>query len=340
MDKRVILAVAGSGKTTYIVNALNPDTKSLLITYTNNNYKNLRTKILRKFGYFPENISLYSYFDFLYNFCFKPFLWLDTGARGINWKIPPPWTRNILRNKRGYYFDIHNKLYYNRIARLLEAKDVLALINQRIEKYYDNMFIDEIQDFAGYDFNLLQSIAKSKLNLLFVGDFYQHTFDTSRDGNINKNLHNELKTFIGKLQQIGLMVDCDTLNKSYRCSPTVCHFISQGFGIEMDSHKIEETKIHVVGTKSDADQILKCNKIIKLFYQEHYKYGCFSRNWGESKGEDHYIDVCVVLNKNTFQKYRENRLRELKPQTRNKLYVACSRARNDLYFVSEEMYQK
>ena len=29
-----------------------------------------------------------------------------------------------------------------------------------IEKYFDSIFIDEIQDFAGHDFNLLKSLAK------------------------------------------------------------------------------------------------------------------------------------------------------------------------------------
>ena len=340
MDKTVILAVAGSGKTTHIVNSLSPDSRSILITYTDNNYNNLRTKILCKFGYFPENIALYSYFTFLYKFCFKPFLWLETRAKGINYEVPPSWTLRLRRDSRDYYFDKHNRLYHNRIAKLLEVFDVLALINHRLEKYFEKLFIDEIQDFAGHDFNFLKSISESNLNLLFVGDFYQHTFDTSRDGNINKNLHVELETYIGKLQQMGLVVDCETLSKSYRCSPTVCSFISQGLGIEMDSHKNEETTIHIIDTVDEADRILKCNETIKLFYKEHYKYACFSRNWGDSKGEDHYTDVCVVLNKNTFKMYQKKKMYELKPRTRNKLYVACSRARSNLYLVPEELYKK
>lgn len=340
MDKTVILAVAGSGKTTHILNSLAPDKRSIIITYTDNNFNNLRNKILTKFGYFPENITLYSYFTFLYSFCYKPFLWLETKGKGINWETPPSWTMRINRGRKDYYFDKHNKLYHNRIAKLLETYGVLAVINQRLKKYFDNLFIDEIQDFGGHDFNFLKSIAESNLDLLFVGDFYQHTFDTSRDGNVNKNLHSDLNTFSNKFQQMGLVVDCDTLCKSYRCSSTVCSFISQDLGIKMDSHRNEGTTIHFLETQAEADKILKCNKIIKLFYREHYKYDCFSRNWGDSKGEDHYTDVCVVLNKTTLQKYQKNKLRELKPQTRNKLYVACSRARNNVYLVPEVLYEK
>ena len=46
MDKRVIFAVAGSGKTTYIVNNLFPEKRSLIITYTKNNYNNIIFLIL------------------------------------------------------------------------------------------------------------------------------------------------------------------------------------------------------------------------------------------------------------------------------------------------------
>ena len=39
-------------------------------------------------------------------------------------------------------------------------------------------------------------------------------------------------------------------------------------------------------------------------------------------------------------KYEDGRGRELKPATKNKLYVACSRARGDLYFVDEQQLKK
>lgn len=335
-----MLAVAGSGKTTHIVNTLSclsPGSRSLLITYTRNNLSNLRAKIISKFGYFPENISLCEYFTFLYGFCFRPFLLRETGAKGINWEVPPSWTLHKKRTSREYYFDQHNRLYYNRIAKFLEIRAILDQVNQRVEKYYDNLFIDEIQDFGGHDFNLLRSIAKSKVNMLFVGDFYQHTFDTSRDGNVNKNLYDDVASYKKRLDEMGLVVDSDTLKKSYRCSPTICRFISQDLGIGMDSNRDDETLMHVFNTEDDAKKVLKCNETVKLFYKEHYKYNCYSKNWGDSKGADHYKDVCVVMTKDSFQKLQKKQLYDLKPQTRNKLYVACTRAKNNLYLIPENL---
>ena len=136
---------------------------------------------------------------------------------------------------------------------------------------------------------------------------------------------------------MGFEVDTESLDKSYRCSPSVCKFISDNLKIDIRSHKKEQTIVKFIEDEKDAMEIFNNKHIIKLFYQEYYKYICFSRNWGDSKGENHYNDICVVLNKTTLKSY--NALVGLKSQTKNKFYVACSRANNNLYFVSDEFYK-
>src|SRR5690349_14321215 len=89
MDKRVIFAVAGSGKTTLIINQLTLDNRSLIVTYTNNNVENLRQSIITKFGYFPPNITLLPYFTFLYSFCYQPFLSYKHKTKGITYERNP-----------------------------------------------------------------------------------------------------------------------------------------------------------------------------------------------------------------------------------------------------------
>lgn len=340
MDKRVIFAVAGSGKTATIINSLNLDEKSLIVTYTENNYKNLKSRIIQKFGYFPDNIKLYTYFIFLYSFCYKPFLSRRLKAKGMLWDNPPTWTLKIKREQPKYYINENKKLYHNRIAKLLEVMKVQNEVNNRLEKYYDNLFIDEIQDFGGHDFNLLKSITKSNINITFVGDFYQHTFDTSNDGNTNKNIHKEYEMYKLLFQKMGLIVDTESLNKSYRCSPNICDFVSRKLDIDIESHKDDETNILYVEDEEEADSIFRDNNIVKLFYQNSTKYSCYSNNWGKSKGEDLYQDVCIVLNPTTLGKYSKDKLSELNPQTKNKLYVACTRTRGNLYFINEKMYKK
>lgn len=76
------------------------------------------------------------------------------------------------------------------------------------------------------------------------------------------------------------------------------------------------------------------------FYQEKHKYKCYSENWGLSKGIDDFNDVCIILNKTTLKAFKSNKLIELAPSTRNKLYVACTRAKGNIYFMPHTFIDK
>lgn len=228
MGKHIILAVAGSGKTRHIIETLDLERRSLIVTYTNNNFYNIKNRIIQKFGYLPDNIYLFSYFSFLYSFCFKPFLLNKTGAKGIRFD---PCINKFARGDRRY-IDRNNRVYSNRLSKLIIEKGEADSVSARLSKYFDTVLFDEIQDFAGNDFNFLPHIVNADCDLLFVGDFYQHTFDTSRDGNTNVSLHKQLDGYLKKAQDMGLAVDADTLDRSYRCSASVCKFVEDNLDSE------------------------------------------------------------------------------------------------------------
>lgn len=340
MDKNIILAVAGSGKTTLIVDELNLNKRFLIITYTINNNNNLKESIIKKFGYFPENIDLQTYYNFLYSFCFRPFLAYKIRPTGIYFENPPDWTNRLPRNSLKYYLSSDGRLYHNRIAKMLNVYNVDNDVVLRLEKYYDCLMIDEVQDFAGHDFNLLKTIATANIEMKFVGDFYQHTFDTSRDGNTNINLHTNYDNFKKEFVQMGVDINDKYLNKSYRCSPSVCDFIKGSLGIEISSHKTEDSVVYFIEKIKIIDEIYNNYNIVKLFYKESYKYNCYAANWGDSKGQNCYNDVCVVLNKTTTDYYKKDKLFKLNPVSKNKFYVACSRARENLYLIPEELIKQ
>ena len=340
MDKSLVLAVAGSGKTSSLINKLNLNDRFLIITYTINNTRNLKQSIINKFDYFPDNIELFSYYKFLYQFCFRPFLGYQSKIQGIYWGVPPNYTGRLKLNDIKRYVTNDRRLYHNRIAKLLEQCNVIDSVSERLEKYYDHFLIDEVQDFAGHDFNLLKSLVQAKINFLLVGDFYQHTFDTSRDGSTNKNLHNNFEDYKKVFKNIKIKVDTQYLNKSYRCTPQVCEFISDKLGIEIESRKDDSSQVELIENPIEVDRIFHDKSIVKLFYRENYKYDCRSRNWGDCKGENHYYDVCVVLNNTSYKHFQNENLQDLKPVSKNKLYVACSRANNNLYFIPEKLLKQ
>ena len=336
MDKKVIFAVAGSGKTTYIIKNLSANKRSLIVTYTTANYDNLRKKITAKFnGIWPANVTLMTYFSFLYSFCYKPFLADRHKARGVIYKANE--NRSFRQTDLGYYMTQNRYLYSNRLALLLEKEGVLDDIRLRISTYFDEFIIDEVQDIAGRDFTFLESLMENPLDMLFVGDLYQHTFDTSRDGKANGTLFDDKKKYEARFLKKGFVIDNTTLQKSWRCSKTICNYINDHIGIEISSNRSEEddTSIEFVEDKEKITSILADENIIKLHYQNSAKFGCCHKNWGETKGEDHYKDVCVMLNKTTAKKRTAGKLLELPPSTINKLYVAITRARGNVYFIND-----
>ena len=340
MDKRVVFAVAGSGKTSHIINSLNVYSRTLILTYTAKNLANLKLRVLKKFGEIPNGIKIYSYFQFLYSFCVRPLLGHQLKTKGINWQVPPTFTMRLKRDNIKFYIDTHNRLYSNRIAKLLEQGDVISEVVERLEKYFDNVYIDEVQDFGGHDFNFLTQIAVANVNQLLVGDFYQHTFDTSRDGNVNQALHADFNKYKTRFLKAGFIVDEKLLSNSYRCSGNVCDFVTQSLLIDIYSHRKDATNVEFIDCEIHAEKLFECPQTVKLFYQSSNKYQGFTENWGATKGEDCYYDVCVVLNPNTLKHFNNGNLPELADQTKNKLYVACTRAKNNLYFVPEKLFKQ
>ena len=336
MDKSVVFAVAGSGKTTRLVSALDEVRRFLMVTYTEANYENLRAKVIERFGYLPPNIEIYTYFRFLHSFCYRPFLRSKKETRGLTFNPPDRFPAYPLTDDRRY-ISPSRWLYANRLAKFIEQSGLLGAVVDRIEKYFDVFFVDEVQDFGGNDFNFLLAISAAQVDMSFVGDFHQHTFDTSRDGAVNANLHENYDKYKKKFEQARLKVDTDSLKSSRRCSKSVCDFITEKIGIEIHSHDQRTSVVRFEDDPAAVAALYRDPGIVKLFYREHQKYGCFSQNWGASKGMDSYEDVCVVLNPGNVKAWNAGSFRDINPETRNKLYVACSRARGNLTFVPESL---
>lgn len=334
MDKRVIFAVAGSGKTTLLIERLNERSRTLILTHTVNNERHLRTKVISRFGFLPEGIRIMTWFEFLHGFCIRPLLQLQLGTRGLSFEQPQ---LKIPRSHRLHFQDKAGRIYHNRLSLLLMHREMMPAICARLERYFDELLIDEVQDFAGHDFNFLLRLCAANVSVLLAGDFYQHTFDTSRDGNTNGTLHEDINRYEARFRAAGLMPDRETLSKTWRCSQTVCTFISSHLNIGIEAHGLHATLIETVSDRGRAAALHQDNGIIKLFYREHHRYGCYSMNWGASKGLDHFQNVCIVLGSSHWRLFTSQTLSTLPAASRNKLYVACSRARGNITFVPETL---
>ena len=75
INNKLIIAAAGSGKTTFLIDEAlkKQDSKILITTYTEANETEIRKKIIEKNKCIPENITVQTWFSFLLEHGAKPY---------------------------------------------------------------------------------------------------------------------------------------------------------------------------------------------------------------------------------------------------------------------------
>jgi len=325
MDKKLIHAVAGSGKTRKIIDDLDTSRRALIITYTIKNQEEIRNRVYEKFDMIPENVHIFGLFQFLFNFCIKPTA-----------KFPKV-KSFILSNENHYGKYVSGDVFFsNMLSKWILDNYSEEGIAQRLEMFFDALYIDEFQDLTSYDFDLMLKLGMFSMNMKtwLLGDFYQKTYNSSNNGNKGVGVHQYYAQWVKAVNKSGYLIDNKSLVKSNRCPKAVCNFVKDKLGIAIESSLPHEGVIEFIEDKNKIDDLMKDNDIKKLFYQKYYDYDCNSLNWGESKGRE-FDRVCVVLNKNMCNIFDSGNFSKLASATKSKFYVACTRAKKELYFVRE-----
>ena len=336
-NKRLIHAVAGSGKTTTLIGKIDPTKKNLIITYTSENQNHLKRKLIDKFGRIPENTHVFGVFEFLYQFCLIPYLGRRLNGINFSYKQKNYWDNNTIDNsKRAIVNQLSKSLINGNIVYGGKSYKCKFDYLKRMDKFFDSVYIDECQEFTSDDFDWMMSLSQLEAEVLLVGDYYQKTFQTSSRGNKGKGTHSTYQNWKLAIEKAGFEIDEYSLMKSYRCPKTICDYITRNFNIKIEGIEelSEQGTIQEIETQEEIESVMNHDGIMKLFYQKSQKYQCRSMNWGESKGTE-YEKICVVLNQSTYKHYKANTLNQLVEQTKAKLYVACTRTKGDLYFVEE-----
>lgn len=368
MDKRAILAVAGSGKTYHICNNLDPQKKNLILAFTHENISNILSELVKAYGHVPYLTSVMTFDAFKNRFLLKPYEYgiltnfaddLPKG-KGIT-TINPPENRikkgnrsinnplYINQDNIGHYRTDTGYYYCNRISKLLVKsklgkENLIAHAAKQINLFFDCVYIDEFQDYRGYDFDLLMNVAKCIDNILLVGDYYQHS--VSGINNSGKPYSQKDKSiisyddFMKLLENNNFSIDKDSLNYSRRCSSNVCHFVQNKLDIKICGNEEKEGNVIPITSKEEALKIIQNDDIIKLVYQKAASYPFNAVNWSYSKG-DTMDKICVILTKTTDFIMSENKeSSSLSMIIRNKLYVALTRSISDVYLISSTLFKQ
>lgn len=365
MAKKVILAVAGAGKTYHICHMIDPAKKNLILAYTHENIRNIQKELCDAHGCVPELTTVMTFHAFVYHHMilpYEPTIKEHFGLSGFTSKgicmSDPPQPRipdasgqmvyNPKYRKKEYithYVTKQGQYYCDRISELAMyvkngKESIIRRAAKRVNMFYDSVLIDEFQDFREYDYEVIMALAKLLNDVVLVGDYYQHSVSARNNtGKPFKNTKGEVcyDDFVASIKKAKFIVDTAALAKSRRCSVDVCTYVSRKLGINITSNGDHSGS--VIWVEDNAEAVLNDDRIIKLVFQEASSYSFPALNWSYSKG-DTVDSACVILtdgldnlDSNMFN------AKKIKTSTLNKLYVAMTRSRGDLYLMKASTFK-
>lgn len=337
---RVILASAGSGKTTTIVREAGGDVeiRSYLITYTNNGRGELSDKAYTMFGSIPPQMRISTWYTFILQHFVRPYQahLHPTRVSTINFKRGRT-ARYIKRGQRAYSFSSPDRLHLDKVTDfaclLIEKTNGLPI--ERFLGICDHLYIDEAQDLSGYDLELIELLLIAGLRITLIGDCRQATY-TTNDSQKNK-------AFVGAKivakfeawQKAGLL-KIEHQAFSYRCVQSICDF-ADAFHPDFANTASRNTDV------TDHDGLFAVRENDVDIYREIYepqtlRYSRATKNvagspmnFGAVKGMT--FRRTLIYPHGPLKKYLSSG--DLKDAGKElaKLYVAVTRARQSVAFV-------
>ncbi|MBO0589633.1 UvrD-helicase domain-containing protein [Sporosarcina sp. E16_8] len=329
----------------------------LITTFTQENENEIRSKFkeLNK-GVIPRNVTIKTWFSFLIGHGVKPYqgtlinnkingLLLVSEQSGLKYKGKgrPIFYPEIDVEK--HYFSKDYKIYSDKISKFTVKSNELSkgkVIN-RISKIFDYIFIDEIQDLAGYDLDIIKMLMQSQSKIIMVGDPRQVTYYTHFSRKYSKYKNGNIVDFIKKEcinKKLDCIIDEITLKDSWRNNQLICDVSNRVF-----LNYLPNVSLHKEVSSHDGVFFVKSNDI--EHYLEKYKplqlrdtrrkkvnenYPVL--NFGESKGKT--VKRALIYPTKPILSWFEDHTSNLAFSSRCKLYVALTRAIHSVAIVCDK----
>ncbi len=349
MENNIVIAAAGSRKTTFVVeDAINNLGKKILIlTYTIENLKQIEDYVIQKKGSIPSNINIQSWYSFLLSDGVRPyqnFVYDKARIQSIYFQEgrSAPYAKKSDIDR--YYFSSGVRIFTDKIAEfacLCNSKSN-GLVIDRLKLIYDHIYIDEAQDLAGYDFEFLELLLRSSLCVTVVGDNRQATYFTNCSLKNKKFKGKNIVDLFRDWEEQGL---CKLLikNECYRCNQMICDFADK---LYPDMPKTKS--LNTICTGHDG-LFTVCESELSN-YIDRYRYslqilrdsartdatGFPALNFGLAKGQN--FDRVLIFPNGPIKTYLKNGdPSQLKDITKARFYVALTRARYSVAFLFDDV---
>jgi DNA helicase-2/ATP-dependent DNA helicase PcrA len=339
----IIISAAGGGKTTRIVrDALGcGDKRSILLTYTDNNVRELKKRFYEMNSSIPDHVEVSSWYTFLLREMARPYqnALFDGRIAGIFWVEGRSETFADATKIDRYYFHGSRRIYSDKLARFVYECDKASggAVIKRLKQRFDRLYIDEIQDMAGWDIEVIELLLKSTIDVTLVGDHRQATFRTN---NAAKNSAyagvNIVKKFRewDKVKLCSLTYEVDT----YRCNQPIADIADGFFPKEPKTRSLNKTAtghdgVFVISSVDVDAYMAKYEPQVLRLNVKTDCHGYPAMNFGESKGLT--FERVLIFPHKSAQKWLSTGKFSHIEKSAEKMYVGVSRARYSVAFVHD-----
>ena len=346
---------AGSGKTTFLVEeALKQiEGKVLITTYTQANEAEIRKKIIEKNKCIPENVTVQTWFSFLLKHGVRPFqgILFEKKIKGLILVNSQSGLKGYTRTKQPIYFGEENefekhyfsnalKIYSDKLSKFVFRCNEKSNGNviDRISRIYSHILIDEVQDLAGYDLELLKLFFNCASTIQLVGDPRQGTYSTNSAPKNKRFKKAQIVNFFADNID-NLTKDDTSLMTNYRCNKPICDLSNKLFPnfqatTSGNNFATEHSGVFFIKRQYIENYLQKFQPVQlrdskKTKVNENYKV----MNFGEAKGLS--FDRVLIYPTEPFIKWLKDNNTELKETSRSKLYVAITRARHSVAIIND-----
>jgi DNA helicase-2/ATP-dependent DNA helicase PcrA len=338
---RIVICAAGGGKTTRIVaDAVSVlGGRVLLVTYTRNNQRELKDRLYRHGPVIPSNIEVMTWFGFLLRELARPYQRTMHSQRieSISFVdgISAPYIPESKTSK--HYFLDDRYIYSDKIAKFILECDrrSTGAVMRRLAMRFDHIFLDEVQDIAGYDLDLLELILKTGIRMTLVGDHRQATFATNH-GKKNKAFAGIKVIEKFRAWQKSGLAGVAYEQHTHRCNQLIADLSDTLFPQEPKTTSLNCTRtghdgIFIVRTDQVETYVAKYSpKILRLDRRTNCS-GLDATNFGDSKGLT--FDRVLVFPHGLAQKWLATGSVTHIEKSLAKMYVGITRAKYSLAFV-------
>ncbi len=349
LNNIVIMAAAGAGKThdickEVIENAKTTNKKILITTYTNKGIESIEKEYKKQNnGVIDKNVVILSWFQFLLRELVKTYQSSILNKINIINSIDFNHQYGYINfNSRGTpkHYMLTNNILSNTVSEFAIDSNIKSnnKVIQRLGEIYSHIYIDEIQDLAGEDIEILNLLFNSKIQIKCVGDVKQSTYTTYNAKKNKKITGIHLIDFFKELERKGIITLLFN-NKTRRCGREICEFSNsicndKNNRIESDKIYKEENQGVYLLDKKDFENYFKIYKPTILKFDAKTKIDYDSLNFGQCKGMT-FDRVAIFPNK----KYKEFLQNGTSLDSPCKYYVSATRARYSIVFVVEKLFE-